>query len=110
MAERSVDGLLALLGPPKSDGDAMDTALACELERAHEALQQVDDGTKVTADALALLAILGCVSRTESSIGATGPSSRHSNQVDAARQLWPGYARSLQSTRATLGFMPRSAS
>lgn len=55
MAERSVGGLLGLLARPKSDRKALDDALARELQLAHEALQEADDGTKVTGDALTLL-------------------------------------------------------
>ena len=51
MAERSVEGLLALLGRPQKDGPAMDRALVAELEKAVAALAKIDDGQKNTATA-----------------------------------------------------------
>ncbi|MGO9000112.1 MAG: UvrD-helicase domain-containing protein [Polyangiaceae bacterium] len=51
MAERSVAGLLALLGRPEKDGDALDRALAAALEDAKRALDRVEDGQANTAKA-----------------------------------------------------------
>ncbi|HSO33156.1 MAG TPA: UvrD-helicase domain-containing protein, partial [Labilithrix sp.] len=56
MAERSAEGLLRLLPPPAPDGDALDDALAHELALATKALAAANDGTGVTATALAALA------------------------------------------------------
>ncbi len=52
MAERSVTGLLGLLGPPRASGEELDRALAEELRCAYEALEETKDGTKKTSDAL----------------------------------------------------------
>ena len=51
MAERSAAGLLALLGRPEKDGDALDRALAAALEDAKRALDRVEDGQANTAKA-----------------------------------------------------------
>jgi ATP-dependent helicase/nuclease subunit A len=56
MAERSADGLLALLMPPKADGLVMDEALARELAHAHEALLKANDHTSLTKKALGQIA------------------------------------------------------
>jgi ATP-dependent helicase/nuclease subunit A len=52
MAERSADGLLALLMPPKADGLVMDEALARELAHAQEALVKANDDTGLTKKVL----------------------------------------------------------
>ncbi len=50
MAQRSVEGLLALLPPvPEKDGAALEDALAIELARAERALAKGNDTTGVTA-------------------------------------------------------------
>jgi len=49
MAERSAGGLLALLGKPGRNGDAMDRDLLRALEGAAGALAKIDDGQKNTA-------------------------------------------------------------
>mgnify|MGYP000745265057 CR=1 FL=1 len=49
MAERSVEGLLRLLPPPVTDGDALEDALARELARAAEALLASGDTWTVEA-------------------------------------------------------------
>jgi ATP-dependent helicase/nuclease subunit A len=51
MAERSVERLLALLGPPERDGEALDRELLSALEKADRDLAQVDDGVKKTETA-----------------------------------------------------------
>jgi ATP-dependent helicase/nuclease subunit A len=51
MAERSADRLIALLGPPERDGEALDRELLSALEKADCDLAQVDDGVKKTENA-----------------------------------------------------------
>lgn len=51
MAQRSADGLLALMPPQAADGDALDRALLIALEHASTALSRVDDGVKKTGEA-----------------------------------------------------------
>ena len=48
MALRSADGLLALLGNPAVDGDALDRALATALHASSKALAAIDDEQKNT--------------------------------------------------------------
>ncbi len=51
MGERSAAGLLALLGTPSHDGEALDAALLGALESATRALAKIDDGQNNTCDA-----------------------------------------------------------
>lgn len=55
MAERSSEGLLALLARPRQDGDAMDRALVGGLERADRMLGEIDDGVVKTTDVRAVV-------------------------------------------------------
>jgi ATP-dependent exoDNAse (exonuclease V) beta subunit len=55
MADRSAERLLALLPPPVSDADALDRALARELDASIASLSTVNDPRKNTAEALSLL-------------------------------------------------------
>jgi ATP-dependent helicase/nuclease subunit A len=55
MAERSCEGLLALLGAARGDGDALDRELMAALERAHGLLGEIDDGLAKTTDARAVV-------------------------------------------------------
>lgn len=55
MAERSAEGLLRLLPPPAADGTALDAALARELARATRLLATLNDATKTTRAARALI-------------------------------------------------------
>jgi len=48
MALRSADGLLAVLGAPTADGDALDRELASALRASSKALVAIDDGQKGT--------------------------------------------------------------
>lgn len=48
MALRSAEGLLALLGTPAADGDALDRELATALCASSDALAAIDDGQKNT--------------------------------------------------------------
>jgi ATP-dependent helicase/nuclease subunit A len=50
MGERSAAGLVAMLGRPSADGDAMDAALLKALESASRALSKIDDGQKNTRE------------------------------------------------------------
>ena len=56
MGERSAAGLLAMLGRPSGDGDALDAALLDMLESATLALAKIDDGQKNTREATAYVA------------------------------------------------------
>ncbi len=51
MAERSVEGLLALFAQPRSDGDAMDRELLNALRNADRMLGEIHDDQKNTAEA-----------------------------------------------------------
>jgi ATP-dependent exoDNAse (exonuclease V) beta subunit len=51
MAERSADGLLALLGTPCNDAEALDRDLLAALEGAATALTRIEDGQQNTAAA-----------------------------------------------------------
>jgi ATP-dependent exoDNAse (exonuclease V) beta subunit len=51
MAERSADGLLALLGTPCNDSEALDRDLLAALEGAAAALTRIEDGQQNTAAA-----------------------------------------------------------
>lgn len=55
MAERSLDGLFALLPEPAQDGAALDSALAMELDAALLALRKRNDGKQNTAGAIELI-------------------------------------------------------
>ena len=55
MAERSVEGLLALLGPAAPDGNALDRALLEGLTRAAHDLEEINDGQQNTAGARDLI-------------------------------------------------------
>ncbi|HEX3852841.1 MAG TPA: UvrD-helicase domain-containing protein [Polyangiaceae bacterium] len=52
MAERSVQGLMALMPPSVPDGLALELALSSALERAIPAIKAIEDGQKNTAEAL----------------------------------------------------------
>lgn len=52
MAERSLNGLLALLPPDIAEGDVMDSTLDRELRAAILELERIDDGQQNTAEAL----------------------------------------------------------
>jgi ATP-dependent helicase/nuclease subunit A len=56
MARRSVDRFLSLLMAPRPEGGIMDQALARELAGAEVALRKANDGTKVTQEAIDLIA------------------------------------------------------
>ena len=53
MGERSAEGLMALLGKPSSDGDALDATLLAALESTSRALSKIDDGVDKTCKARA---------------------------------------------------------